>query len=113
MASQRGALAEVPLGARLVERWGDRVGAVGFTAYGGYTSRAARPPAPITEAPAVSLEATTSGTAWALLDAGKLRAIGRVPSRLLGSFAAETWSDFFDVVVVIRQEVAPTFDPWK
>ena len=113
-ARQRGSLSEVPLGARVVERWGDRVGTVGFTAYAGYTSRAGRPASPITDAPPESLEATaTSQSAWALLDSEKLRAIGRVPSRLLGKFVSETWSDYFDAVVVIRQEVAPTFDPWK
>jgi len=113
-ARQRGSLSEVPLGARVVERWGDRVGTVGFTAYSGYTSRAGRPASPISDAPPGSLEATaTSETAWALLDSEKLRAIGRVSSRLLGKFVSDTWSDYFDAVVVIRQEVAPTFDPWK
>jgi erythromycin esterase-like protein len=113
-ARQRGSLSEVPLGARVVERWGDRVGTVGFTAYAGYTSRAGRPASPIPDAPPESLEATaTSESAWALLDSEKLRAIGRVSSRLLGKFVSETWSDYFDAVVVIRQEVAPTFDPWK
>jgi erythromycin esterase-like protein len=113
-ARQRGSLSQVPLGARVFERWGTRVGAVGFTAYAGYTSMAGRPASPISDAPPESLEATaTSASAWALLDSGKLRAIGRVSSRLLGKFVSETWSDYFDVVVVIRQEVAPTFDPWK
>jgi erythromycin esterase-like protein len=113
-ARQRGSLSVMPLGARVVERWGDRVGTVGFTAYAGYTSRAGRPASPIPDAPPESLEATaTRDSAWALLDAGKLRAIGRVSSRLLGKFVTDTWSDYFDAVVVIRQEVAPTFDPWK
>ncbi len=113
-ARQRGSLSEVPLGARGVERWGDRVGAVGFTAYSGHTSMAGRPASPISDAPPESLEATaTSESAWALLDSEKLRAIGRVSSRLFGKFVSETWSDYFDAVVVIRQEVAPTFDPWK
>ena len=113
-ARQRGSLSEVPLGARVVERWGDRVGTVGFTAYAGYTSRAGRPASLISDAPPESLEATaTSESAWALLDSEKLRAIGRVSSRLFGRFVSETWSDYFDAVVVIRQEVAPTFDPWK
>jgi erythromycin esterase-like protein len=113
-ARQRGALSWVPLGARVVERWGDRVGAIGFTAYAGYTSRAGRPASPIDDAPPESLEATaTSESAWALLDSKKLRATGRVPSRLLGKFVSDTWSDYFDAVVVIRQEAAPTFDPWK
>ena len=113
-ARQRGSLTEVPLGARVVERWGDRVGAVGFTAYAGYTSRAGRPASPISDAPPESLEAAATGkSAWALLDSEKLRAIGRVSSRLFGKFVSETWSEYFDVVVVIRQEVAPAFDPWK
>lgn len=113
-ARQRGSRSEAPLGARAVERWGDRVGAVGFTAYAGFTSRAGRPASPIPEAPPESLEATaTRDSAWALVDSEKLRAIGRVPSRLLGKFASEMWSDYFDAVVVMRKEVAPTFDPWK
>jgi erythromycin esterase-like protein len=113
-ARQRGSRSEAPLGARAIGRWGDRVAAVGFTAYAGHTSMAGRPASPIADAPPESLEATaTSESAWALLGAEKLRAMGRVPSRLFGKFVPETWSDFFDVVVVIRQEVAPTFDPWK
>ena len=113
-ARRQGALPEAPLGARAVERWGDRVGAVGFTAYSGFTSRAGRPASPISQAPPDSLEATTAREPpFAVLDSGKLRALGRVPSRLLGKFASETWADYFDAVVVIRREVPPTFDPWK
>jgi erythromycin esterase-like protein len=113
-ARRRDSLSEPPLGARAVERWGDRVAAIGFTAYSGFTSRAGRPASPIPEAPPDSLEATaTSASAWSLLDSEKLRAMGRVPSRLLGKFVSETWSDYFDAVVVIRQETAPTFDPWN
>ena len=113
-ARQRGSLPDVPLGARIAERWGDRAGAVGFTAYAGHTSRAGRPASPISDAPPDSLEATaTSESAWTLLDSKKLRAIGRANSRLFGRFVSETWADYFDAVVVIRQERAPTFDPWK
>ncbi len=113
-ARRQGALPEAPLGAQAVERWGDRVAAVGFTAYAGFTSRAGRPASPITEAPPGSLEAATARESpFAVLGPEKLRALGRVPSRLLGKFVSETWSDHFDAVVVIRQEVAPTFDPWK
>ena len=113
-ARQRGPLAEPPLGAHAVRHWGDRVGIVGFTAGSGFTSRAGRPASPISEAPPESLEAqATQKAAWALLDSGKLRDLGRVPSRMFGKFVSETWSDYFDAVVVIRQEAAPTFDPWK
>lgn len=113
-ARRQGSLPETPLGARAVERWGDSVAAIGFTAYAGFTSRAGRPASPISEAPPESLEAgATRGSARALLDSRKLQAIGRIPSRLLGKFVSGTWSDYFDAVVVIRQEAAPTFDPWK
>jgi hypothetical protein len=37
-------------------------------------------------------------SSWALMDSGKLRAIGRIPSRLLGKFVSETWSDYFDAL---------------
>jgi len=113
-ARQRGSLPELPLGARIVEHFGDRVGTVGFTAFGGSTSRAGRPASPIADAPADSLEGkTTSEAAWAVLDSRKLRTLGPASSRLLGKFVTDTWSNYFDVVVVIRKETAPTFDPWK
>jgi erythromycin esterase-like protein len=109
-ARQRGSLPEMPLGARTVERWGDEVRAVGFTAYAGQTSRAGRPASPIPVAPPGSLEAlATTESAWTLLDSDELRSMGPVRSRLLGQFVSETWSDFFDAVVVVRQEIAPTF----
>lgn len=85
-ARQRGSLLSVPLGARIAERWGNRVGAVGFTAFGGFTSRAARPATAIADAPPDSMEAmTTAKSGWAVLDSKKLRAIGRVSSRCSAS----------------------------
>jgi erythromycin esterase-like protein len=111
---QRGASSEAPLGARLVERWGDRVATVGFTAYSGQSSMAGRPVNQIPEAPQGSLEArATPQSAWALLDSDQLRAMGRISSRLLGKFVSETWSNYFDAVVVVRHEAAPTFDSGK
>jgi hypothetical protein len=67
------------------------------------------------EAPPGSLEArvTDAGTPWVFLDAPALRRIGQAPSRLLGRFTEADWSACFDGVVVIRDEVAPVFDPWK
>lgn len=113
-ARQRGPLPEAPIGAHAARRWGDRVGVVGFTAGSGFTSRAGRPASPISVAPPESLEAiATRNAAWALLDSEKLRALGRIPSRMFGKFASETWSDYFDAVVVVKEEKAPTFDPWK
>jgi erythromycin esterase-like protein len=104
------------MGARLPARLGDRLAAVGFTALGGHSSMAGQPRVALPPAPAGSLEAraTEGGVAWAYLDAAALRTIGRVPSRLLGSsFASADWSTLFDAVVVFREEVAPTFDPWR
>lgn len=54
----------------------------------------------------------------ALVDPGHLDGRHRqdeplVPSRLTGAFLSETWSDHFDIVVVIGRASAPTFDPWK
>jgi erythromycin esterase-like protein len=113
-ARQRGSWPEMPLGALAAERWGDRVASVGFTAATGATAMAGRPPRALTPAEAGSLEATaTRDTGWAVLDAPALRALGQVPSRLLGSVRAATWADSFDAVVVIGEEIAPTFDPWK
>ncbi|WP_239492447.1 erythromycin esterase family protein [Luteitalea sp. TBR-22] len=113
-AKQRGTWPEPPLGALAVERWGDRVAAIGFTAAAGASAMAGRPARPLAAAPPESLEATaTRDTPWALLDAPALRRLGSVPSRLLGAVGSDTWADSFDAVVVIGQEVAPTFDPWK
>ncbi|MBX7186796.1 MAG: erythromycin esterase family protein [Vicinamibacteria bacterium] len=113
-ALRQGSLPEPPMAVRLAERWRDRVAAIGFTANAGFTSRAGRPASPIPDAPADSLEAAAkSPSPSVLLDTGKLRALGPLPSRLFGRFTTETWADYFDAVVVVRQEAAPTFDPWK
>lgn len=97
-ARQRRDLAEIPLWARIVERWGDRAGAVGFTAYSGQSSRAGRPASPIPDAPPGSLEdIATETSAW--LDSNRLKKVGPVASRLLGRFVTATWSDYFDGVV--------------
>jgi erythromycin esterase-like protein len=114
-ARQQGDLPQRPLGARLAERWGSRLAVIGFTALGGQSSMAGRPSKPLPEAPPGSLEARAlhGNAAFAVLDASALRAMGRVPSRLLGRFIVADWSTSFDDVVVIREEIAPLFDPWK
>jgi erythromycin esterase-like protein len=111
----QGRLPQQPLGARLAARFGPGLASVGFTAFTGWSSMAGRPRTPLPEAPPGSLEAraTEGGVPWVFLDASALRRIGRVPSRLLGSFTEADWSTYFDGVVVIREEVAPSFDPWK
>jgi erythromycin esterase-like protein len=114
-ARKQGGLRQQPLGARLAAQWEGRLAAVGFTAYAGMSSMAGQPAKPLPEAPPGSLEAraTQGNVPWAFLNASTLRSIGDAPSRLLGSFSAADWSTYFDGVVVIRDEVAPVFDPWK
>jgi erythromycin esterase-like protein len=111
-ARRQGELPHRPLGARLAAKWGRRVAVVGFTARGGETSMAGQPPKRLPEAPPGSLEAraTAGEEAWAYANPSALRRIGRVPSRLLGRFTSADWSTYFDHVVVVRKEVAPTFE---
>ncbi|HEX8453336.1 MAG TPA: erythromycin esterase family protein [Longimicrobium sp.] len=112
-ARRQGTLTEKPLGARLAERWGDRVGVIGFSALAGRSSRAGRPSEALSEAPPGSLEAQALGTraASAYLDRRALRRIGSAPSRLFGRYTSADWSTHFDGVVVFREEVAPVFEP--
>lgn len=113
-ARQRGTWPEMPLGALAAERWGDHVASIGFTATAGSTAMAGRPARPLAAMPPGSLEATVArDTPWMLLDAAALRGRGEIPSRLLGGVRSASWADYFDAVVVIGEEVAPTFDPWK
>lgn len=113
-ARQGGSRPEPTLAQRAVARWGARVATVGFTAFEGFTSMAGRAATPLPPAPPGSLEATATATQpWAFLDTTALRRLGPLPSRLLGRVIVENWADVFDGVVVIRHEVAPTFDPWK
>ena len=114
-ARQQGDLRDRPLGARLAERWGDRLAVIGFTAFAGHSSMAGTPSVPLPEAPPGSLEALATGadTAVAFLDRSALRRIGSAPSRLFGRFTSADWSASFDGVVVVREEVAPTFEEWR
>jgi hypothetical protein len=47
----------------------------------------------------------------AYLDRAALRALGAVPSRLLGKVVTTDWSTAFDGMLVLRDEAAPTFEP--
>jgi erythromycin esterase-like protein len=107
-----------PLGARLAERWGDRLAVIGFTALQGQWSRAGRPSQPLAplqpnalEARAVTDAAAGDSAGWAYLDRATLRSLGSVPSRLFGKVTTTDWSTAFDGVLVIRDEAAPTFEP--
>lgn len=107
-----------PLGARLAERWGDRLASVGFTALRGEWGWAGQAPKPLAALPAGSLEARALArgaagdtAAWAWLDRAALRRLGAVPSRLFSGGATMDWSTAFDGVLVIRDERAPTFEP--
>lgn len=114
-ARRQAGLSQQPLGARLAAHWEGRLAAIGFTAYAGWSSMAGQPSMPFSEAPPGSVEAraTRGDVPWAFLNASALRSIGHAPSRLLGRFTAADWSTYFDGVVVIREEVAPVFDPPK
>lgn len=112
-ARQQGERKHKPLGTWLSEQWGDRLAVIGFSAFAGESSMAGMPIKQIPEAPPGSLEAlaTESDTAWVYLDAAALQEMGVVPSRLLGRFTSADWSTYFDGVLVIREEVAPVFEP--
>lgn len=117
-ARQQGKLPWLPIGARLSERWGNRMAAIGFTAFAGQSSRAGEPSQPLPEAPPGSLEARSAATddTWVLLDSAALRRLGNVQSRLLGElgeFTSADWAAYFDAVLVIRQESAPMFEKWE
>ena len=101
-----------PLGARLVERFGDRVAAIGSSAYAGLSARAGGALTTLPEMPPGSLEArvTGAGAEWAYVSARALREIGVAPSRLLGRLASADWSAYFDHVIVVREEVPPRFE---
>jgi erythromycin esterase-like protein len=108
-----------PLGARLTERWGDRLAVIGFTALRGHWSRAGQPSRPLAPLPPNALEARALAAAspagdaagWAYLDRAALRSLGPAPSRLFGEVTTADWSTAFDGVLVIRDEAAPAFEP--
>jgi erythromycin esterase-like protein len=107
-----------PVGARLAERWDDRLAVIGFTALQGEWSRPGRPGQPLAPLPPNALEARALGAAapndearWAYLDRATLRSFGSLPSRLFGNVTTADWSTAFDGVLVIRDEGAPTFEP--
>jgi erythromycin esterase-like protein len=111
-ARRQGVLPKRPLGDWLARRHGSRFGAIGFTAFSGMSSMAGRPPQPLQEAPPGSLESLSlkARDGWTFLDSSKLRKIGAVPARLMGKFTEADWSMYFDAVLVVQHEVAPTFE---
>jgi erythromycin esterase-like protein len=113
-ARKQGDMRSKPLGAYLAEVGGMRVTAIGITALAGESSMAARPVRQLPALPANALEAqvATGDAEWTYLDRPRLQQIGTVPSRLLGTIVSADWSEYFDGVVVIRDETAPTFKPW-
>ena len=90
-----------------------RMVSVGFTALAGQSSMAGRPARALPALPPGSLEARALGSdaEVAVLDAPALAQLGAVPSRLLGAPSTRAWNELFDVVVVFRDELAPTFPP--
>lgn len=114
-ARKQGQLTNKPLGEYLVATSGRRVVSIGFTALTGESSMAGRPATVLQELPATSLEARAimGNAAWIFLDRERLQQFGHAPSRLLGKTVTANWSEYFDGVVVIREEVAPQFERWR
>lgn len=112
-ARKQGQLTNKPLGEYLIATSGSVV-SIGFTALAGESSMAGRPATALPELPATSLEARAiiGDAAWIFLDRERLQQFGRVPSRLLGRTVTANWNEYFDGVVVIREEVAPQFELW-
>lgn len=90
-----------------------RMVSVGFTALGGRSSMAGRPARLLPPLPDGSLEARALGSNGevAVLGPAELARLGPLPSRLAGAITTQAWEQSFDVVVVIRDEAAPTFPP--
>ncbi len=114
-ARLQGELPRQPLGVRLAAQYGRQLAVVGFTALGGQMAMAGHPIQPLAQLPSGSLEALAlrRNFTWAVLNGSALRAAGRVPSRLLGPISTADWADFFDYVVVVKEEVAPVFEQWR
>ena len=95
------------------QREPNRLAVIGFTALQGQWSLAGRPAQTLAPLPADALEARALPTDvnWAYLDRAALRSLGAAPSRLLGRTTTLDWSTAFDGVVVLRDEIVPTFEP--
>ena len=110
-ARASGGLPARPMGAWLADAHGDALGVVGFTALSGSSSMAGRPPRPLPPLGAASLEATALDGAddGVFVDASALGRLGRLESRLYGTPSTQAWNERFDAVIVLREEVPPTF----
>lgn len=111
-ARVQGTRPAAPLGARLEDDPG-RMVSVGFTALTGQSAMAGRPPRALPPLPAGSLEAAAlaEGGDTVVLAAAALARLGALPSRLFGGVTTAPWGDLFDLVVVFREELPPTFQP--
>lgn len=109
-ARAQGPLHEETTGHLLAEMYGSRFSAVGFSACGGQSRMAGGPGKTLPHAPSESLEyqaAHCEGEA-AWLDHARLQAMGQTSSRLFGQFKTADWSQYFDGIIVISDETAPT-----
>jgi erythromycin esterase-like protein len=111
-SKQQGDRSDAPLGTLLQAQLGKRLGVIGFTALAGQSSMAGQPAKTLTPTPPDSLErrAIGPGSELAYLDTSALAAMGPVESRLLGKLSRADWSIRFDAVIVVANEVAPTFE---
>jgi len=111
-ARSAGGLPHRSMGAMLADAFGAEFAAVGVTAGGGWSRTAGGASMPLEQAPSGSLEHQGRGQAGGAiyLDSEQLQTAGTIRSRLLGHFARARWDRYFDGVIVVRDETAPTPD---
>jgi erythromycin esterase-like protein len=103
-----------PLGAYVHRAHGAAAASIGFTASAGSEGRQGRPAEILALAPAGSLEADVAarhGAAWHYADAGELKALGKVRTRVLahGRFDEAEWANLLDGIVVLPAEHPPHY----
>lgn len=111
-SKQQGILGYKPMGTWLANHLKDSIAAIGFSAYSGQSSMAGMPIKTFAQMPPNSLEAITTktDTSWVYLENSVLEEMGIIPSRLFGKITTANWSSYFDGVLVIREEIPPTFE---
>lgn len=101
----------VSLGSHIHRQFKAEVFALAVSAYGGSYARGSQPVRALEPAPDSTLEARAfakTDTSASYLDAARLRALGRIAARPVGSaFTTANWSDVFDGLVIIHDERPP------
>lgn len=101
----------VSLGSYIHREYQREAFVLGFSAYAGSYARAAQSVRPLEPATDSSVEArafANSDTSTRYLDAARIRALGRIAARPLGTgFTTATWSEILDGLVIFREERPP------